>query len=1009
MNDTHGSGILVNRSIVLSFPRRLSQQTLKQELRNYYVKNLRDHRLEFQLKDYNSGERRTCILGGFWSDTHVFEGDIVHILANFDEGGVCNITDKEGLIIVNPDLLLSGTTVVSSVFCMRKLGIDKGNVQMLYGSIIHQVFQQVLRKQIFEEDKILKEAEETVKQLKFLHDMYGSNVIESEVLEEIKKYIPPLQKWLQQYTTIGKNILGAQRKADSDIAILKVKDIEENIWSPRYGVKGKIDLTVEVKIRKKNIIEHKTVPLELKTGRATFSMEHKGQVTLYSMMSSDRREDPGQGLLLYLKEPDMKVISADHLNKRGLLQLRNEMAYYLSRQVLKSCEMGSNSYTLGRLPEPINNPRACSKCPQLLNCSLYQKAIEQRDHSPSHTMATLVPQTLAHLTQDHLDYFTHWCLLLDLEMKSGLKHGGLKDIWCKSGKEREDLGEAISGLTLDNSQLIEEDSEQIFIKFHRERSLSSCGLGKHDYVIVSSENTSHIAVCMGTITEITDTDIVLLTERETLPRLRELSNAVYRIDKYDGYNTSSILYCNLSNILQDQPNCCRLRELIIGKRKPEFVNKMSKGEIEKVKSVFKPLNKPQKTAILKVLMAKDYVLIKGYPGTGKTSTIVSLVRVLETLGKSVLLTSYTHSAVDNILLKLKKVGVSFLRLGKVSKVHADIQPYTAERQAQGLTSVGELREFYNSQKIVATSSLGINHPLFTHRRFDVCIIDEASQILQPASIGPLFSADKFVLVGDPKQLPPVIQSKEARDLGMDESLFVRLDTGSATFELNLQYRMNKDIMYLSNTLVYNGALRCGSDEVANHRLIFPDPQCVAKVLDEEPWLAPVLGVEPYKAAVFINTEHIQAHEERDRAGLIKNVTESRLVCSITQSCVKCGIEQSDIGVIAPYRHQVALIKNDLRNFQDVEVNTVDQYQGRDKDVIIISFTRSFSNSNEAESKSGQLLKDVRRLNVAITRAKKKLIMIGDICTLQQYGPLKQIIDMMGDMQAVSFYKVVVLE
>ncbi|CAG2212646.1 EXOC6 [Mytilus edulis] len=154
-------------------------------------------------------------------------------------------------------------------------GCDKGNQQMLYGSIIHFVFQQVLQKGLTLEEQILKEATNIVQQARFLHDMYKSNTTEGEVLEEIKKYIPQMKKWLDQYT----NFAFACSQKKEDLNITKVTDIEENIWCPRYGVKGKIDLTIKNKERYEKCI----VPLELKTGRPSFSMEHKGQLIQISI------------------------------------------------------------------------------------------------------------------------------------------------------------------------------------------------------------------------------------------------------------------------------------------------------------------------------------------------------------------------------------------------------------------------------------------------------------------------------------------------------------------------------------------------------------------------------------------------------------------------------------------------------------------------------------------------------------------------------------------------------
>ncbi|XP_060065451.1 DNA replication ATP-dependent helicase/nuclease DNA2-like [Ylistrum balloti] len=982
-----------------------------------------------ELEDFTDQMARTCILEGFWCDTHITEGDIVHVIGQFDDHMTCHITDKSGLIVVNPDRLLSGTSVVSGVFCMRKSilnekfkGCDKGNVQMLYGSIIHCLFQQVLKKQINDEARILEEAEFVTKQSKFVHDMYGIGVTEGEVMEEIKKYIPQLQQWIRQYTNSGQAVFGAQMKKQSDdILITKVKDIEENIWSPRLGLKGKIDLTVEVKV---SLGEKLTIPLELKTGRPSFSLEHKGQVTLYSMMSSDRRVDPKQGLLLYLKEPSMKLIPADHLSQRGLIQLRNEMAFYLDQQVKQSTEDGNTVYSFGRLPDPINNSRACPKCPHLLHCAAFQK-VEKHDISSNHAMSTLVPESLAHLSPSHLDYFTRWCLMLDLESQANIQ-SGLRKIWCRTGPQRETVGECICQLTLrkdedaaSTSALTDQtsnDTEMCRITFTRNwsknrglsRDLRTVGLMTGDYVIVSSEEPSMIAVCMGTLEKITENTLTLVTESESLSRLEAMCGTTFRLDKYDGYSTSAILYTSLSRLMADSPRSARLRSLVIDRCKSEFLPKLSKADIESVKKIFKPLNKPQKMSILKVLMSKDYILIKGYPGTGKTSTIVALVKVCMILRLSVLLTSYTHSAVDNILLKLKKDNVNFLRLGKSNKIHPDIQQFSASNLTKNLNTVGELREFYHSQKIVATSCLGVNHPLFSQRRFDVCIVDEASQVLQPACLGPLFFADQFVLVGDSQQLPPVVQSQEARNIGMDESLFQCLDKNGATFDLNLQYRMNSAIMSISNTLVYGGALRCGNEMVANSELVIPDPVSLQQVIDKHGWLKPVLLDNPdYKAAIFLNTSNIPARESRDKSGLITNIGEARIIAILTEALIISGVSAGDIGIIAPYRNQVSVIRDKLRKQctvqGQIEVNTVDQYQGRDKEVICISFTRSFTSSTDQQSKSGQLLKDIRRLNVAVTRAKTKLLLIGDQSSLQSYPPLVSILDALTRKQCISFF------
>ncbi|KAL8576064.1 hypothetical protein ACOMHN_001414 [Nucella lapillus] len=928
------------------------------------------------------------------------------------------ISDHQGQIVVNPDLLLSGTTIVSGVYCLRRSilnekfkGVDSKNVHMLYGSIIHSLFQEVLKERLTKTEEIMAAAQSIVQSNKFLHDMYGQSVSERKVMEEIETYITPLKSWIDKHVPCLNNGRANASRSAADVSVVQIHDIEETIWSPRIGVKGKIDMTVEVEMQSRGERQRKVVPLELKTGKASYSVEHKGQVTLYSMMMSDRRQNPGEGLLLYLKHNDMNTVPATPQNTRGLLQLRNEMAYYLSRQVKRGegGEEGGVSHNLGPLPPPINSQRACSKCPQLLNCAFYQRSVENRSHSPDHAMASLVPEALSHLSQSHLDYLTHWLLCLELETAAQRTHG-LRSIWCMSSADREAQGDCLQQLVMVNSVLGVPETQTFMegqgccVQFQRKPGfsggpLTAAGLSKNDSVVVSSEDGRYIALSTGFVQNVTETIVDIVVDRDSFHQNATFRSLVFRVDRSDVFNTVGYLLTNLSRLMEPcSPHCQKLRSLIVDGRKPEFQLTMSKSSVEKVKRIFRQLNKPQKTAILKVLMSKDYVLIKGYPGTGKTSTIVALVKILRELGQSVLLTSYTHSAVDNILHKLKQDGVPFLRLGRVSRIHPQIVDHAADTLTPGISSVEELNHFYNSYDVVATSCLGVNHAVFSQRRFDVCIVDEASQVLQPACLGPLFHAHRFVLVGDPQQLPPVVQSKDASSLGMGESLFARLDGAGATYDLHVQYRMNSTIMQLSNELVYKGALTCGDDAVSKACI----PPHTLSLGSEAEWLCRALDDSLTNAVVFLDTCQIAAPEKSDGKG-VTNPTEAGLIRRLCTVFVQAGISTGDIGVIAPYRAQVRLLQKRLSEccpLQEVEVNTVDQYQGRDKAVVLISFVRSASCVQSDSSARGGLLRDGRRLNVAVTRAKHKLVILGDSSTLTHYPPLHALLCSLRQRQQI---------
>lgn len=330
-------------------------------------------------------------------------------------------------------------------------------------------------------------------------------------------------------------------------------------------------------------------------------------------------------------------------------------------------------------------------------------------------------------------------------------------------------------------------------------------------------------------------------------------------------------------------------------------------------------------------------------------------------------------------------------------VHPDILPYTEESaRKKGVKSLSELEQLYNKELVVATTCMGIKHPIFTRRRFDFCIIDEASQISQPICLGPLLYAKRFVLVGDHQQLPPIVQNQEARSLGMDESLFKRLELhDEAVVQLNVQYRMNRQIMSLSNSLMYEGRLECGSERTASSLLTLPFLLSVQSELSAYAETHPELDLAwiqntllPSRPVCFLDCSMVPALESVEQGG-VSNHTEAALIHKLLSLLIKAGCKPSDIGVIAPYRQQLKSISALLLSsaFAGVEVNTVDRYQGRDKSLIVFSFVRSTSEDGNL----GELLKDWRRLNVAITRAKHKLLMVGSISTLRRYAPVEKLL------------------
>ncbi|XP_076582041.1 DNA replication ATP-dependent helicase/nuclease DNA2 [Chaetodon auriga] len=963
----------------------------------------------------------TCLLKDGWEMTPVCRGDVVHLEGHSD-GGSWLVDREQGFLVLLPDSLISGTSISSSIRCMRRavLGdmfksFDGGSKQMLNGTMVHEVFQRAATAKDFSLDTLSKLAEQALHRPQHLRDMYSLGVSQEEMKQELHDYLPSLEHWAKEYLSsptpraislkIPNNSRASSRCQDSPavVTVTELADIEENVWSPRFGLKGKIDVTARVQIQKPRSGSHRTseertVPLELKTGRESNSIEHRSQVILYTLMSLERY-NPDAGFLLYLKTGNLHPVVASHMDRRELLKLRNTLVHHIHNCVEKEAERSR----LSRLPDIVTDRQTCQYCPQRRNCALYERVVDGSSADVSEDVVRdFLQQETGHLTPPHLSYFSHWLLLCCLEAATMESKNSRKRVWLQTAEESEKSGSCVGNVQLSGPVTVQ--SEGVFLhRFQRssavpQKDLASSGLASGDRIVVSDQEGRLVGLATGYLCEVSRAWISCTLDRD----LSNFSGVLFRLDGDEGVVGLSTHLTNLSRLMENSQDSDRLRELVVDLRPPEFISNLSsvlpREAKDTVANILKGLNKPQKQAMKKVLLSKDYTLIVGMPGTGKTTTICTLVRILHACGFSVLLTSYTHSAVDNILLKLKRFRVGFLRLGQGQKVHPDILPYTEEStRKKGVHMVSELEQLYNKELVVGTTCMGIRHPIFTHRRFDFCIVDEASQISQPICLGPLFYAKRFVLVGDHQQLPPIVQNQEARSLGMDESLFKRLELHSdAVVQLNVQYRMNRQIMSLSNSLMYEGRLECGSERTASALLALPFLLSVQSELtscsETDPqhdlaWIQATLL--PSNPVCFLDCSMVPALESVEQGG-ISNHTEAALIHKLLSLLIKAGCKPSDIGVIAPYRQQLKSVSALLRSpvFTGVEVNTVDRYQGRDKSLIVLSFVRSTAE----EGTLGELLKDWRRLNVAITRAKHKLLMVGSATTLRRYAPVEKLLN-----------------
>ena len=594
-----------------------------------------------------------------------------------------------------------------------------------------------------------------------------------------------------------------------------------------------------------------------------------------------------------------------------------------------------------------------------------------------------------------------------------------REISTMSGQKREELGRAINKVK--GKSLGKELGLQI-VQFGRSEVIDT-EISVGDMVLVSTDNPLRSDLT-GTVTE-KGARFIKVAFDKRVPKWAIKKKV--RIDLYANDITFRRMEDNLNHLSLKGKNAL---EYILNERNPK-----KNRDVPYISYIDENLNDSQKKAIENALSCENFFLIHGPFGTGKTRTLVELISQETRQGHMVLATAESNAAVDNILERLmdnKKLTLT--RLGhpqrvskhnitqtlaykvenhklnkKIKKIHKKIdnmiekrrvhtKPTPQYRRGYGdydilhMASKGKggrgissdkmksmakwieinqeideahdeikrienrmIKDIVDSSDVILATNSSSALEAIARVKFDVAVIDEASQATIPSVLIPIAKAHRFILAGDHKQLPPTIISDRAGALS--KTLFeelIRIYPFKSQL-LNIQYRMNSLLMKFPNEEFYDNGLKSDSSV---------DDIKIRDILDSH---------QDEEALLFIDTSDIADNRERhlkDSKSIVNEI-EAEIAIRIADDYLSDGVNESDIGIISPYADQVKIIQENT----EIEVKTVDGFQGREKEIIIISTVRSNDNGNIG------FLSDLRRLNVAITRAKRKLIIIGNKDTL----------------------------
>ena len=894
------------------------------------------------------------------SDKLIYKDEMLVSLVNISINGNSIEFDEsfQSYIVLEPNWLVNVTSLTQFDFYERSLFNNRfsnpsQNKYMLMGNIIHEVFEEIISGILKPKKTFFKSLNQKMK-YSFMNKVFDFALLDLKISE--------LEPIIRQHL----NALYFYIKNNKGYYLNKEILTEHYMIDNRLGLKGKIDSVI---MNEKNIMA-----IELKTGKSwnrKAKSGHAFQAQAYSMLLENKYKDKQvvAPILIYSGDSkfyDLKInqdvklgmrVEYDYSSKSHVLNLRNRL---ISGDILFNYDYDNMMHL------------KCDKCFDYTSCH----CVNNLENISKMNFSNLLIEDYKKLSEIEKGFFKRFNTYLTEESSTIKLQIG--EFFEKNTDER-----ILEGRCVEIDDIVSCDEKLLVVKCK-----NTSDLREKDMCLISDIDGPVLGECSQAIISSILEDSLHLKIRKTV------KFAPKWIDSMSSDTIFDKNYPSIFNLLND-PNLNSLKNILIN---DGIAKDNQLASIDDFESSIN-LNEAQLSALQLAIGVQDFLLIQGPPGTGKTLTISKIVKQMYAQGKTVLLSCFTHRAIDELIKKinLHAPEVDFYRIGNHSFDSNNIDNINLKEESLDL-EIDKIKDKIKRRPIYIGTTYawlsGKYDNLIGKKLYDVAIIDEASQMILPNSIGVIRLASAFILVGDHLQQPPVIQSARAKDLSrtLFQTLFENEKLPQSTkVMLDTQHRMNPVIGSFISSTFYNDKLK--NNDSLEFEKIYSDSESVSMVSKI---------CEPDDVITLVHAEN------HSHALSVKSVEEdAEIILDLVEFLISKGVNPKDIGVIAPYRAQVALIRRKIESFiskmnmkisTKEMVDTIDRFQGDERDVIIFSMCLS-------EYIKSDLVKDKRKINVALSRAKKKLIVVGNWDLADKYTAFKSLFEYVKENKKSKFIRI----